>query len=209
MSGPQMQKMETFHRLVAEEQYRDAQGILESEAEIPPQVAEKWLKWLDALYHEQRLQVGVAADQKKADPQRVLRQLIETTSGTAAVVGGSVLLWIIVVTVFSLQTASIAAGAAFIALSLPLGYLGWQYAARWLWPHADHWLGALIQFSLLIFLLTSGIPLYYYNSPPLKYLLAAFALLAPTTAYVSYRLGAGLAALLQRLFMRPDEFQAT
>jgi hypothetical protein len=91
---------------------------------------------------------------------------------------------------------------------LIFGYLGWQRAARLISPQHSFGVGAVINFGLLIYLLTSGIPgLYFYDPVPFGYLAAAFALVFPACAYASYWVGehAGLGAVRLRRGLLDDE----
>lgn len=183
-------KLEAFHQLVAEERYREARGILETEQDIDPEVAEKWQRWLADLHHEERLQAGVAPDLKKRNPDRALEDLGRMVGGTAAVVASAIPLWLLVVNVLTYETASYMKGGFFLLAALILGYVGWQRAARLISPEHHFLVGAALNFGLLIYLLTSGIPGWYYYDPvPFGYLAAAFALVFPACAYAVYWLG--------------------
>ena len=188
--------LDEFHRLVAAEQYRDARGILESEPDVDPDVADKWLNWLDELHTAERIQVGIDADAKKRDPTRAKHLLAQHIGGTVAAVLGSVILWFVVVVVLTHDTSSIAGGGIFLLVGLTGGFVGWQYGARFISPRHHLVIGGVISFGLLLYLLSSGIPMWYFYDPPLHYLIAGFLLLAPATAYLAYRLGSGVGSFV-------------
>jgi hypothetical protein len=184
------EKLDEFHRLVADGRYREARGILEAEPDIPPQVAEKWLLWLDELHHDEWVQAGVVSDLKKRNPERVRAEMGKMIGGTLAAIPAGVALWLLVIHVMTLETATMPGGAFFLLVALILGYVGWQWAASVVVPQHSFVVGAGIAGLLLVYLLTSGIPMWYFHEPPLTYLLAAFALLAPAVGYTAYRIGA-------------------
>lgn len=183
-------KLDEFHRLVADGRYREARGILESESDIPEKVAEKWRLWLDELHHEEWVQAGVISDQKKQDPQGALGELGRMIGGMLVVIPAVVVLWLFVESVMTYQTASTSGGAVFLLMALVGGTFGWQRAALFVSATRQSFIvGAMVTLVLVIYLVTSGFPLWYYYEPPLSYRLAAFALLAPGVAYFSYNLG--------------------
>ncbi len=184
--------LDEFHRLVAVGEYRDARGILESEPEIDPQIAEKWLRWLDDLHADEWLQVGVVHDLKKRDPIQSQATLIRHIGGTSGAVIGSIVLWLIVVQVFTFANATTAGGGFFLLVGVIAGFLGWQYGAQFISRRHRLFIGAGIAFGLWLYIISSGIPMWYYNDPPLSYLIAAFLLLAPAVAFLLYKLGAWL-----------------
>lgn len=192
-------KLDEFHRLVANGRYREARGILEAEPDIPPQVAEKWLLWLDELHRDEWTQVGVVSDLKKRDPARARDDMFRMVGGTLLVVPAGVGLWLVVNFVLTFETASTPLGAFFLLASLLLGYVGWQWAALLVAPRHGFLIGAGVTGALLVYLLTSGIPMWYFYEPPHPYLLAAFALLAPAVGYSAWRIGARLGLGVARL----------
>jgi hypothetical protein len=201
--------MEAFHQLIAEARYREARGILETETDIPPDVAHKWQHWLDELHQEERLQAGVLADQKKRNPDRAQEQVSQLTGGMLTAMVAAVLLWLVVSRILTLETTSVPAGSAFLLFGLVGGYLGWQHMGRLISHHHGFALGVVISLGLFAYLMTSGIPLWYYYEPPLGHLLAGFLLVLPAVAYPAYRLGEyvglGLVRLARQLTGQPDE----
>lgn len=183
-------KLDEFHRLVTDGRYREARGILESEPDIPPQVAEKWLLWLNELHQDEWAKAGIVSDLKKRDPERALGEIGKMIGGTLALIPAGVALWLLVNHVLTLETASVPNGAFFLLIALVLGYAGWQWTASIIVPHHSFLAGAGISGALLVYLLTSGIPMWYFYEPPQTYLLAAFALLAPAVGYAAYHVGA-------------------
>jgi hypothetical protein len=196
------EKLDEFHRLVADGRYREARGILETEPDIPPQVAEKWLLWLNELHHDEWVKAGIVSDLKKRDPERALGEIGKMIGGTLALIPAGVALWLLVNHVLTLETASVAKGAFFLLLSLLLGYAGWQWAASAVVPKHSFVVGAGVSGLLLVYVLTSGIPMWYFHEPPQTYLLAAFALLAPAVSYAAYRVGAWVGLGFARLIHR-------
>lgn len=198
-------KLDEFHRLVTAGRYREARGILETESDIPPQVAEKWLLWLDELHRDEWVQAGVISDQKKRDPARALGEIGSMIGGTMALLPAGVALWLLVKHVMTFATSSIPNGALFLLVALVLGYMGWQWVAGVIVPQQSFMAGAGVMGLLLVYLLTSGMPMWYFYEPPLTYLLAAFALPAPGVAYVAYRTGAAAGLGMIRLLQRSQE----
>ena len=89
--------------------------------------------------------------------------------------------------------------------ALIAGYWGWQRAAAWISLRHSVLVGAGITLGLLILLVSTGFPTWRFYDPPLIYRLAAFALIAPAAAYISYGLGAWLGKHVARLIARnPD-----
>jgi hypothetical protein len=201
--------MEVFHQLVAEARYREARGILETETDIPPDVAQKWQHWLDKLHQEDRLQAGVMADSKKRDPDLALDHLSKMTSGMLATLVVAVLVWVVVSRIFAFETSSVPVGSAFLLFGLVGGYLGWQRTARLISHQNGFALGVVISLGLFAYMMTSGIPLWYFYEPPLGYLLAGFLLVLPAVAYPAYRLGEyvglGLVRVARRLTGQQSE----
>jgi hypothetical protein len=196
------EKLDEFHRLVADGRYREARGILEVEPDISPQVAEKWLLWLDELHHDEWVQAGVASDLKKRDPQRALGEMGKMIGGTLALIPAGVALWLLVKQVMTFETTSRTGAVFFLLVSLILGYLGWQWVTSVVVPERSFFVGAGITGGLLVYLLTSRFPMWFFYDPPLTYLLAAFALLAPAAGYAAFRVGAGLGLGVTRLLRR-------
>jgi hypothetical protein len=123
--------------------------------------------------------------------------------GTLAAVAACVGVWLVVNSVLTYQTASASGGTLFLLFALMGGYLGWQRAAAFFSsPRQSATVGAGVMMALLIYLASSGFPLWYYHEPPISYRLAAFALAAPVCAYVSYRAGALLGWGVVRLVSR-------
>lgn len=197
------EKLDEFHRLVAEGKYRAARGVLETETDISPAVAQKWLTWLEALHHDEWIQAGATPDLKKRDPDRARRELGKMIGGTIAVIIAAVLLWLIVNRVMTYETAHVPTGAVFLLLALISGYLGWQRAGVWIAPQHSFIAGGIVAAALLIYLLTSGFPMWYFYEPPLTYRLAAFLLVAPGAGLIVYRAGAWLGLRVVRL-LHPD-----
>jgi hypothetical protein len=197
------QPLDEFHRLVADGRYREARGILESTPDIAPDVAEKWLLWLDELHREEWRQAGIVSDSKKQNPQRARDDLARMIGGTLAALPVGVLIWLLVGQVLTYQTASVPLGAVFLLAALVGGFFGWKWTIA-LFISAQHSLtaGAAVTFSGLVYLLTSGIPLWYAYEPALSYRLVAFALLAPAAGHLSYRGGAWGALRISRLIFR-------
>ena len=197
------EKMEVFHQLVAEQRYREAQGILETETDIPSDVAQKWQHWLDKLHQEDRLQAGVMADQKKRDTDLALEQVSTMIGGMLVAIGVAVLVWLIVSRIFVFETSSVPVGSAFLLFGLVGGYLGWQRLARLISHRHSFALGVVISLGLFAYVMTSGIPLWYFYEPPIGYLVAGFLLVLPAVAYPAYRLGEyvglGLVRVARRL----------
>ncbi len=186
-------KLDEFHRLVANGDYREARGILESETDIPPKVAEKWRLWLDELHREEWAQAGVVSDAKKQDPERALGHVGRMIGGMVALIPASVGLWLLVEALLTYRSASTSGGAVFLLAALVAGTLGWQRAAAIISPTRQSFIaGVAITLALVIYLVTSGFPMWFYYEPPLSYRLAAFALVAPALAYLSYNLGGWL-----------------
>lgn len=196
------EKMEAFHQLIAEERYREARGILETETDIPPEVAHKWQGWLDQLQHEDRLQAGVTADAKKRDPDHALEQVSRMAGGMLVAIVLALPLWLVVNRVFTLETTSVPVGSAFVLFGLIGGYLGWQRVARLISYEHRFGIGLGISLGLFAYIMSSGIPLWYYYEPPLTHLLAGFLLVLPAVAYPGYRLGEVIGLGLLRLAHR-------
>ena len=195
-------KLDLFHELVAAQRYREARGILETEGDIPPDVAQKWLDWLDALHYEERLKAGVGLDAKKQDPDRAAAQMARGTGGIIFIIIAALLLWLIIIDVFTYETTSEFKGFMFLAVSFGVGYMGWEWVGHLFDENHKAAIGGIAAAIFIIYLLTSGFPMWYYYEPPLKYLLAAFALMLPGTAFVAFRVGelVGLGSL--RLYRR-------
>ncbi|HEX2620025.1 MAG TPA: hypothetical protein VHL11_07755, partial [Phototrophicaceae bacterium] len=79
-------RMQEFHRLVEEQRYREARGILETE-DIDPEVAEKWTVWLEELQRAERVMVGVASDKRNPVQKRQASGEIGAIFGQLITVG--------------------------------------------------------------------------------------------------------------------------
>jgi hypothetical protein len=188
--------LELFHALVAQERYREARGILETE-DLPPQTVEKWLAWLDALHYEERLLHGVASDKKAAAHPQSLRRLLHVTLTMLVGVVLAVPVWQIVGIVFTYESTSPIHGGIFLFAGMVLGFLGWRDLAGWLSPDNGLLIGAFVMLGLLGITLTSGMPTWFYYEPPVHYLLVGFALLFPYPVVMCSKLiGWGLERLI-------------
>lgn len=192
-------KLDLFHALVAEERYREARGILETE-DLPPQTIEKWTTWLDALHHEERLLHGVATDKKKVpryQTQTLYLHIILASVASAAI---SVPVWKIVQFVFTYETASLLYGGIFMLAAVILGFLGWRYLGAWVNPKNGTFIGAFIMLILMGITLTSGMPAWYHYEPPFRYLLVGFALVYPGLAILCWE---GVGWVLRQVMPAP------
>ncbi len=200
------QRMQAFHRLVAEQRYREALGVLETADDLDPQVVEKWSRWLADLQHEERLLVGVASDKRKpAERQQAtgeLGQLFGQVGGLLVMTAGMVLF-----AAAALTTPNFLLGSGLIIALLVAGYPGWVRLTQAWFPQTSGVPGIVVTFALLFYVLTSGVPLVYYPTLPLDYVLAALALLLPAVIPVGWqvggRFGKALAVALARLLFPP------
>lgn len=199
-------KMDYVQELIRAERYREARGILESDPDIDRRAAEKWLRWLDELHRDERSQAGVVTDAKKQNPARAFDDLWQVAGGTALVVAALPLLWLAVNRVLTYETSTVPGGAVFLIFGLVGGYFGWQWAAKFIWPSRSFIVGAGIMLFLFFMVLSTGIPTFYFYNPPLRFLLAAAALVLPAVAYGAYRVGSQAGLLAARLYRQLTGF---
>lgn len=192
------EKMRVVHELIREERYREARGILESEPDIDPRTAQKWLKWLDELHHEERLQAGVLSDKHKKNADHKFREAVRLTFGMIGVILVSFPVWQLVRYVFTYETASVVNGIVFFLAALVLGFIGWQKTAHIITPQRSIWVGGAVWLLLMIYVISSGIPFLYYYEPAITYLLAGFALIFPALAFACWHTGGKLGLLIAR-----------
>lgn len=172
--------MRAVRQLIAEERYREARGILESEPDIDPRVAEKWLAWLADVQRAERVELGAKSD--KAKRQTVRTELGPLVGGLVGVMVAAAAAWLLARLVLTHDTSSYWLAAAFVLPALLLGIPGWRWALHLMGVRAYEVIGSVMPVALTLFLLTSGFPLWFFYDPPLHYLLAAFALVFPSLA---------------------------
>jgi hypothetical protein len=207
MSGMAKEKMDYVQELIKAQRYREARGILETDPDINQRTAQKWLIWLDQLHREERVQAGVETDKHKTDPTHAFDELWRVSGGTLMVVLALPLLWLIINQILTFASASFLGGALFLIFGLAGGYLGWQWAARFIWPSRSFIIGMGIMLFLFFMVLSSGIPARYFYEPPLRYLFAACALVLPAVAYGAYWSGSQVGLLAARLYRRLTGFE--
>jgi hypothetical protein len=193
----QPEPMDIFHQLVAEERYREARGVLETES-VDPQVAEKWLQWLDELQHEDRVLMGVASDKTKQDASRSLRQLGQYTGGVLA---GTLMVlpaWALVIFIF--DSFNVVLAGLFLFVGLVFSFLGWRRLLTMLIPENAMLASALLSGGLLAFMLTSRLPLWFYYDPPIQYVVAGLAMIVPYMAYLGWLVGGWIGSKVAELF---------
>lgn len=194
--------IDEFHKLVEEERYREARGVLETE-DIEPEIVEKWLAWLDDLQREERLQMGVESDKAKENPARSLAQIGQMIGGTAAAMLMVLPAWALVMFTFA-SFHSVVAGL-FLLTGLIFGFLGWRRVLNLFIPEHAMLGAALLSAGLFVFVVSSGLPLWFYYDPPVHYLLAAFALVFPYMAYMSWLAGGWMGTKVTGLLTPPEE----
>lgn len=193
-------RMQEFHRLVEEERYREARGILETEA-IDPAVIEKWSTWLEELQRAERVMVGVASDKRKPLQQQQASGEIGALFGQLIGVGLTTGVLLALIT-YGLTTPDFIAQVALIVVAVVGGFLGWLRLARQLLPDSQGEVGIFVTFGLLFYLFTSGIPFRYYYEPPTSFIVAALALILPLAATLSWQGGGWLGKTLAQFIWR-------
>jgi hypothetical protein len=192
-------QMQYFHELVAQERYREARGILETE-DIAPDIAEKWMAWLDHLHTEERVQVGVLSDKARYDRQ-------QSTIATAKVVGSAIAfvftLIVIPLLFYVFMTDSVGVGRVFPVLAgILFGYLGWY---RFLFHFTSNHRAELTGVIVFVLLAVSGIPFIGYLGESLTTWTAAVALQLPFWSYITSSIGEFMGERVVRLFMPSDD----
>ena len=192
-------QMQYFHELVAQERYREARGVLETE-DIDPQVAEKWLAWLDHLHTEERVQVGVLSDKARYDRQ-------QSTIASAQVVGAAVAIVLTLVVMlplfYKLMTTGTVQGMVFLFLGgIMLGTLGWHRFLRQFAPNHRFELTGVIVFILTMLMMSGGVPFSYYpDGPPAESWLSTVLLQLPFWGYITASIGETVGARIVRFFL--------
>lgn len=189
-------KLDLFHALVAEERYREARGILETE-DLPPQTVEKWTAWLDELHRDERRLQGVLTDDKKVPKGQSYALLVQVNLSLLASIFIGIRLWGLVEFVFTYETATPVYGGFFLLAGVILGFLGWRHLAMWFSPNSGIIIGAFVMMILLGIVLSSGMPSWYYYEPPVHYLIAGFALIFPYPVILCWQgIGWGIRKLM-------------
>lgn len=183
-------RMQEFHRLVEEQRYREARGILETE-NLDQEVIEKWSVWLEELQRAERVMMGVASDKRKPVKQRQDAGEIGAIFGqfTAVCLTTTILAALIT---YALTTPDFIAQIILVISVVIAGFLGWIRLARQLLPDSHGEMGIFVAFGLLFYLLTSGIPFRYYFQPPTAFIVTALALVFPLAATLSWQVGGWL-----------------
>ena len=196
-------KLKLMHQLIEEQRYREAREVLETEPDIAPEVAEKWLNWLQELHLDERREAGILMESKKLPAVQA-----EPPIGTAlATVNVSILAlfsWLIGSQI--IQTPNMAAQSFFLLVALLIGIFGWQHAANKI--TSEHKLEAGIGIALFLFfslVFGSRMPFVYYDDPPVRYVIAAFLLIYPALAWGGWHLGMRLGVLLAKARLNADQ----
>lgn len=185
MQDPRMQQ---FHELVAEERYREARGILETE-DLDPRLVEKWRAWLDDLHKEEWQQVAVQNDKLKvSDARKAQTEMAEMLGGMGgALLGG---LGSVGAVYGVMSTPNMALMSVFLMFALIFGVRGWLGFGRFLSNNHGTEIGVGAFAILTLYLLMSGIPfLYYPAGPPLTHWLAGTILILPMVGYGAWWAG--------------------
>lgn len=195
--------MREVYQLIEEERYREAREILETE-KIDPAVREKWLTWLHELHREDRVQAGVMSDKAKANRLRAEAAFAEVWGFVVAtalviVIGFAVALY----AAFALTNPSPLFSGLLLAAGLVFGHIGWQHIANTISTDHGMLISSIVVVMLTVYLLTSGVPFFYYYEVPLNHTLTAFALIFPGAGTLAwqpgYKIGAVIARLIQWL----------
>lgn len=186
MQDPRMQK---FHELISEERYREARGILETE-DLDPRLVEKWKAWLDDLHKEEWQQVALQNDKLKvSDAHKARTEMAEMIGGMVGATMGT--LAVIAAVYGVMSTPSTALMSIFLLFALILGVTGWLRFGRFLTENHGSEIGAGMAAVLILYLMMSGIPFFYYpEGPPLTHWIAGTLLMLPMVGYASWRAGA-------------------
>ncbi len=189
-------KLKEMHQLIAEERYREAREILETESDIDPAVAQKWLTWLEDLHRQERREAGLQIESKK-QPQVQAEPPIGNVLATVNVTVLTVLSLILSVQV--LQTPNMAVQSAFLFFALLAGIFGWQkVTAKFLNEHHQETGVGIALFIFFSLVFGAKLPFQYFYDVPLRYVVAAFLLIYPILAWGGWHLGMGLGKILRQ-----------
>ena len=190
-------KLKQMHQLIAEERYREAREILETEREIDPAVAQKWLNWLEDLHLQERRDAGVQMESKKlpavqADPP--IGYALATINVTALTIISLLL------SIYVLETPRMEVQSGFLFFALIAGVFGWpKVTAKFL---KEHYLEAGIGIALFIFftlVFGARLPFWYFYDAPIRYVVAAFLLIYPALAWGGWHVGMHLGKMFARM----------
>ncbi len=186
------EKMKMVHQLIEDRNYLEARGILESEPDIDPRSAEKWLTWLEEVQREERRLAGVGVDKKKQNPDRAFDQVLHISLGAVFMLVASVPTWLVIKQIMTYETSSIPTSGFFMLFALILGLYGWLKLGELISATRPVMIGGGVVTGLMLALIVSGMPFWYYYEPPLIFLLAAFALVFPGITLIGGQLSRAL-----------------
>lgn len=182
--------LKQFHKLVREERYREARGILETAEDIDERTAEKWTTWLHELHADEWQQVGETNDKAKLvrNPHKAR---IDLTMMFGALMGVGLTISLLLALIFVIMsTPNVYLLSLLMLCTIVVGAYGWYRAATTFSDNHGTLIGGFIGTSLTALLLSSGMPIVYYpDGPPVHYLLSAFLLLLPVSGYLSWHAG--------------------
>lgn len=189
-------KLKIMHQLIAEERYREAREILETEPDISPDVADKWLKWLEELHLDERRAAGVEALTKKA-PQVQQETPLSTGIATTLVVVLAIIAWM--AAHHAIATQSMAYKSMFMFIGLVLGVYGWNRTAAKFTPSHHFEAGAAIGLSLFILLISGARVIFvYFPDPPFRFVVLGFLLIYPALAVWGWSLGTWIGTQIEQ-----------
>lgn len=191
--------MREVYQLIQEERYREAREVLETES-IEDEVREKWLRWMADLHREERVMAGVLSDKTKANAEREIQAEEEIggfIAGTLLTLVAGLLASLLIAIVFT--TPSIWFGGWMLVGGVVLGFIGWQRVGHLLNETHGAAIGVVAFMSLMVYVMSSGIPVMYYYEIPVNYVAAMAFLVLPGVAGISWSAGTWLGTRAARL----------
>lgn len=191
--------MREVYKLIQEERYREAREVLETEP-VDAEVREKWLKWMADLHHEERVMAGVRSDKVKANTQREFQAEEEL----AGFIGGTLLtlaaaLLVVFVIALAFTTPSVWFSGWMLIGGIVLGLIGWQRMGHLLDETHGTVIGVIVFMTLIVYVMSSGIPMMYYFEVPVNYVAAMALLVLPGVGGISWNAGTWLGIRAARL----------
>lgn len=184
--------MREVYQLIEEERYREAREILETE-DVDAEVRDKWLRWMHDLHHEERVMAGVRSDKAKANSQRVHQSQEELggfVGGTLMAATASIMTVLLISAVFT--TPSIVLAAWTLAVGVVIGLVGWLRLGNLIHAVHGNMIAVFVFMFLMIYILSSGLPMMHYYQVPVNYVAAMSLLLLPGVGGISWDAGTWL-----------------